>query len=48
MKKENMSQELLDTSKIRKLLFLGPRGSYSDFAKNLFIEKNQGKKMKME
>ena len=29
--------ELLDTSRIRKLLFLGPRGSYSDFAKNIFI-----------
>lgn len=33
-----MIPELLDTSKIRKLLFLGPRGSYSDFAKNSFIE----------
>lgn len=30
--------ENLDTSKIRKLLFLGPKGSYSDFAKNAFIE----------
>ena len=30
--------ELLDTSRIRKLLFLGPRGSYSDFAKNMFID----------
>ena len=29
--------ELLDTSRMRKLLFLGPRGSYSDFAKNIFI-----------
>lgn len=28
-----MAPELLDTSRIRKLLFLGPRGSYSDFAK---------------
>ncbi len=33
-----MEQELLDTSKIRKLLFLGPNGSYSDFAKDKFIE----------
>ncbi len=33
-----MSQELLDTTRIRKLLFLGPKGSYSDFAKNKFIE----------
>ena len=33
-----MIAELLDTSKIRKLLFLGPKGSYSDFAKNSFIE----------
>ena len=33
-----MTQEILDTTKIRKLLFLGPRGSYSDFAKNKFIE----------
>ena len=30
-------QEFLDTSKIKKLLFLGPNGSYSDFAKNNFI-----------
>jgi len=28
----------LDTSKIRKLLFLGPKGSYSDFAKDKFIK----------
>lgn len=34
-----MEQELLDTSKIKKLLFLGPNGSYSDFAKNKFIDK---------
>lgn len=33
-----MIPEKLDTSKIRKLLFLGPRGSYSDFAKNKFID----------
>ena len=33
-----MIPERLDTSKIRKLLFLGPRGSYSDFAKNKFID----------
>jgi len=33
-----MEQEILDTSKIRKLLFLGPNGSYSDFAKNNFID----------
>ncbi len=33
-----MSQELFDTTRIRKLLFLGPRGSYSDFAKNKFID----------
>ena len=32
-----MTPDLLDTSRIRKLLFLGPRGSYSDFAKNMFI-----------
>lgn len=30
--------EILDVSRIRKLLFLGPKGSYSDFAKNTFIE----------
>ena len=30
-------QELLDTTKIKKLLFLGPKGSYSDFAKSKFI-----------
>ena len=30
--------DILDTSKIKKLLFLGPNGSYSDFAKNKFIE----------
>ena len=33
-----MEQNILDSSKIRKLLFLGPKGSYSDFAKNKFIE----------
>lgn len=33
-----MEQEILDVSKIRKLLFLGPNGSYSDFAKNKFID----------
>ena len=33
-----MEQAILDISKIRKLLFLGPNGSYSDFAKNKFIE----------
>ena len=33
-----MEQELLDTKKIRKLIFLGPKGSYSDFAKDKFIE----------
>ena len=33
-----MEQELLDTKKVRKLLFLGPNGSYSDFAKNKFID----------
>lgn len=33
-----MLPEILDTSKIRKLLFLGPNGSYSDFAKNKFID----------
>lgn len=33
-----MIPEKLDTSKIRKLLFLGPRGSYSDFAKDKFID----------
>ena len=33
-----MLPEFLDTSRIRKLLFLGPRGSYSDFAKNMFID----------
>lgn len=33
-----MTQEILDTSRIRKLLFLGPKGSYSDFAKNNFIK----------
>lgn len=34
-----MEQEILDTTKIRKLLFLGPNGSYSDFAKDKFINK---------
>ena len=33
-----MEQEILDTSRIRKLLFLGPNGSYSDFAKNKFTD----------
>ena len=33
-----MEQDILDVSKIRKLLFLGPNGSYSDFAKNKFID----------
>ena len=33
-----MDLDILDTSRIRKLLFLGPKGSYSDFAKNKFIE----------
>ena len=33
-----MEQDELDISKIKKLLFLGPNGSYSDFAKNKFIE----------
>lgn len=33
-----MEQEILDINKIRKLLFLGPNGSYSDFAKNKFID----------
>lgn len=33
-----MSAEILDTTRIRKLLFLGPKGSYSDFAKNRFID----------
>ena len=33
-----MEQELLDITKIRKLLFLGPNGSYSDFAKDKFID----------
>ncbi len=33
-----MTPEILDATRIRKLLFLGPRGSYSDFAKNKFIE----------
>lgn len=31
-------QDIIDTSKIKKMLFLGPKGSYSDFAKNRFIE----------
>ena len=31
-------QEILDSSRIRKLLFLGPNGSYSDFAKDKFIK----------
>ena len=29
---------MLDTTKIKKLLFLGPKGSYSDFAKDKFIK----------
>lgn len=33
-----MEQNVLDISKIRKLLFLGPNGSYSDFAKDKFID----------
>jgi len=33
-----MEQEVLDTTKVKKLLFLGPNGSYSDFAKNKFID----------
>lgn len=33
-----MEQQLLDTTRIRKLLFLGPNGSYSDFAKDKFIK----------
>ena len=33
-----MIPDNLDTSRIRKLLFLGPNGSYSDFAKNKFID----------
>lgn len=33
-----MEQEILDVKKIRKLLFLGPSGSYSDFAKDKFID----------
>ena len=32
-----MEQDIFDKSRIRKLLFLGPNGSYSDFAKNIFI-----------
>ena len=32
-----MEQELLDTTRIRKILFLGPNGSYSDFAKDKFV-----------
>ena len=32
-----MTPDILDTSKIKKLLFLGPKGSYSDFAKDKFI-----------
>ena len=33
-----MEQDELDISKIKKLIFLGPNGSYSDFAKNNFID----------
>ena len=29
--------DILDSTRVRKLLFLGPKGSYSDFAKNAFI-----------
>ena len=32
-----MISEVLDTTRIRKLLFLGPKGSYSGFAKDKFI-----------
>ena len=32
-----MKEEILDKTKIKKLLFLGPKGSYSDFAKDNFI-----------
>lgn len=34
---KDMEQEILDRKKVKKLLFLGPRGSYSDFAKDKFI-----------
>jgi len=33
-----MEQNIFDTKKIRKLIFLGPNGSYSDFAKESFIK----------
>ena len=33
-----MEQAILDTTKIKKMLFLGPSGSYSDFAKDKFIK----------
>lgn len=33
-----MTLDTLDTSKIKKMLFLGPKGSYSDFAKDKFIQ----------
>ena len=33
-----MTIDIIDCEKIRKLLFLGPKGSYSDTAKNKFIE----------
>ncbi len=38
MSKVNTEQEITDVTKIRKLLFLGPNGSYSDFAKDRFID----------
>lgn len=34
---DNMNNDILDKTKIKKLLFLGPKGSYSDFAKDRFI-----------
>lgn len=34
----NTIPDILDTARVRKLLFLGPKGSYSDFAKNVFIK----------
>ena len=33
-----MKSNILDSTRIRKLLFLGPKGSYSDFAKEAFIK----------
>ena len=32
-----MTIDIIDCEKIRKLLFLGPKGSYSNFAKDIFI-----------